>query len=90
MVEILVDKELSVNEIVRLVDWPQPVVSKHLAVLKKVGLVHERRLGRQRFYRADAEQLKPILDWVSPFERYWSESFDRLDTVLQIIQKKER
>ena len=83
-------RELSVNELVELLGWPQPMVSKHLGVLKRVGLVRERREGRQRLYRVDAEKLKPIYDWVSPFERYWSESFDRLDGVLQEIQKKEK
>jgi len=75
---------------VELLGWPQPMVSKHLAVLKKVGLVRERREGRQRLYRINMEKLKPIHDWVTPFERYWSESFDRLDEALQVLQKKEK
>ena len=66
------------------------MVSKHLGVLKQVGLVSERRAGRQRLYRVNAERLKPIFDWVAPFERYWSDRFDRLDEVLQEIQKKEK
>lgn len=90
LLELLVDKELSVNEIARSLGWPQPVVSKHLGVLKKVGLVREQRLGRQRIYRANLESLKPIFEWVTPFERYWNESFARLDTVLEAIQKKEK
>ena len=82
--------ERSVNEIVEMLGWPQPMVSKHLAVLKKVGLVYERREGRQRLYWVDMAKLKPIYDWVTPFERYWSESYDRLDEVLSDIQKKEK
>jgi DNA-binding transcriptional ArsR family regulator len=83
-------RELPVNEIVKKLGWPQPMVSKHLGVLKQVGLVRERREGRQRLYRVNMEKLKPIHDWVTPFERYWSESFDRLDEVLQVIQLKEK
>jgi DNA-binding transcriptional ArsR family regulator len=90
ILEALGTKELSVNEIVTSLGWPQPTVSKHLGVLKQVGLVSERRNGRQRLYRVNAERLKPIFDWVSPFERVWSERFDRLDQVLQVIQKKEK
>ena len=90
ILEALGAAERSVNEIVELLGWPQPMVSKHLAVLKKVGLVRERREGRQRLYRINMEKLKPIHDWVTPFERYWSESFDRLDDVLQVLQKKEK
>ena len=82
-------QELSVNEIVRKLGWTQPMVSKHLGVLKQVGLVSERRVGRQRLYRVNAERLKPIFDWVAPFERYWSESFDRLDEVLQEMKKEK-
>jgi DNA-binding transcriptional ArsR family regulator len=82
--------ELSVNEIVEKLGWNQPMVSKHLGVLKQVGLVEERRMGRQRLYRVNAEMLKPIYDWVTPFERYWNERFDRLDYVLEEIQKKEK
>jgi len=83
-------EELSVNEIVNLLGWPQPMVSKHLGVLKQVGLVSERRLGRQRMYRVNAERLRPIFDWVTPFEQFWNERFDRLDKVLKEIQKKEK
>ena len=83
-------EELSVNEIVDLLGWPQPMVSKHLGVLKQVGLVSERRVGRQRMYRVNAERLRPIFDWVIPFEQFWNERFDRLDKVLQEMQKKEK
>jgi DNA-binding transcriptional ArsR family regulator len=90
VLEALGRQELSVNEIVRKLGWTQPMVSKHLGVLKQVGLVSERRHGRQRLYRVNAERLKPIYDWVTPFERYWSESFDHLDEVLEQIKKKEK
>ena len=89
VLEALGIAELSVNEIVHRLGWTQPMVSKHLGVLKQVGLVKERRVGRQRMYRVNPERLKPIYDWVSPFERFWSDRFDRLDEVLQDIQKKE-
>jgi DNA-binding transcriptional ArsR family regulator len=90
VLEAIGTDELSVNEIVERLGWNQPMVSKHLGVLKQVGLVSERRVGRQRMYRVNAEQLKPIYDWVSPFERFWSDRFERLDEVLEEIQKKEK
>ncbi len=90
VLEAIGTDELSVNEIVKKLGWNQPMVSKHLRVLKQVGLVSERRAGRQRFYRVDAEKLKPIFDWVTPFERFWSERFERLDKVLENMKKKER
>jgi DNA-binding transcriptional ArsR family regulator len=90
ILETLGPRELAVNQIVELLGWPQPAVSKHLGVLKQVGLVSERRVGRRRMYRVNAERLKPIYDWVAPFERYWSERFDRLDEVLEAAQKEEK
>jgi Predicted transcriptional regulators len=89
VLEALGRQELSVNDIVRKLGWNQPMVSKHLGVLKQVGLVSERRMGRQRLYRVNAERLKPIYEWVAPFERYWSESFDRLDKILEEMKKEK-
>ena len=89
VLEALGTEELPVNEIVKKLGWTQPMVSKHLNVLKQVGLVKERRLGRQRLYRVDAAKLKPIFDWVSPFERYWSDKFDRLDQLLEELKKEK-
>jgi len=90
ILEVLGPAERSVSELVELLGWPQPMVSKHLGVLKKVGLVRERREGRQRLYRVEMEKLKPIHDWVTPFEQYWTERYERLDEVLQVMQKKEK
>jgi DNA-binding transcriptional ArsR family regulator len=90
ILEVLGAQEQSVNDLVEALGWPQPTVSKHLGVLKEVGLVSDRREGRQRIYRLNAKRLKPIFDWVAPFERYWSERFDRLDEVLEGIQEKEK
>ena len=89
VLEALGRQELSVNALVKKLGWTQPMVSKHLGVLKQVGLVEERRVGRQRMYRINAERLKPIFDWVRPFERYWSERFDRLDQVLEEMKKEK-
>ncbi len=89
VLEVLGTQELSVNEIVERLGWSQPMASKHLSVLREVGLVSERRVGRQRKYRVNPERLKPIYDWVAPFERYWSESYDRLDEILENMKKEK-
>lgn len=89
VLEALGRQELSVNDIVQKLGWKQPMVSKHLSVLKQVGLVSERRVGRQRLYRVNAERLRPIYEWVAPFERYWSERFDRLEEILEEIRKEK-
>ncbi len=89
VLDVLGTAELSVNELVEKLGWTQPMVSKHLGVLKQVGLVKERRAGRQRLYKVDAAKLKPIYDWVSPFERFWNDRFDRLDQLLEEMKKEK-
>ena len=90
VLEALAARELPVNDLVDLLGWPQPMVSKHLSVLKKVGLVSERRVGRLRVYRLNPEQLKPIHDWVQTFERLWDDRLSRLDDYLRELQSKEK
>ncbi|MGQ9365838.1 ArsR/SmtB family transcription factor [Azospirillum sp. A39] len=60
----------------------QPAVSKHLAVLKRAGLVTDRRAGRETFYRARAEGLAPLIDWMSLYGAFWRERLDALDDLL--------
>lgn len=81
---------MAVNELVGQLGWTQPMVSKHLGVLKTVGLVSERRVGRQRLYRVNAEALKPIYDWVTPFERLWNARYERLDQILQSLYEEKK
>jgi len=90
LIEVLVGKELAVNQIVDHIGWNQPMVSKHLGVLKEVGLVSERKQGRYRVYKVKAERLKLIQDWVVQFERYWTNQLDHLEEYLNEIQSKEQ
>ena len=67
----LAGQERSVNELVRSLGVSQPQVSKHLRVLREVGLVNVRESGRHRWYRLNAKRLKPVFEWVRSFERFW-------------------
>jgi DNA-binding transcriptional ArsR family regulator len=64
-------QEKSVSEIVDALELEQPSVSKHLKVLKDVGLVDSRREGRQMLYRVNAMAIRPLYEWTSTFERLW-------------------
>lgn len=66
------------NEVVVHLRLAQPAVSKHLGVLRKVGVVTAVRRGQHRMYRLEAAQLKPIHDWVKTFERYWTSQISRI------------
>jgi len=78
-----------VNDLVVLLGLAQPLVSKHLRVLREVGLVQVRDEGRQRMYRLNAHPLKPIHDWVKNYKQSWSQRFDRLDVVLEELKEME-
>ena len=89
ILEALAHGERPVNDLVARLDMSQPQVSKHLRVLRQVGLVEAREEGRQRLYRLNGHPLKPIHDWVREFERSWEESFEALDEVLEELKSKE-
>jgi DNA-binding transcriptional ArsR family regulator len=82
-------REWAVNDLVTLLGLAQPQVSKHLRVLREVGLVDVRTEGRQRMYRLNGQPLKPIHDWVSSYEQLWTERFDALDELLVELKDKE-
>jgi DNA-binding transcriptional ArsR family regulator len=90
ILDLLAGGERPVNDLVATLHLAQPLVSKHLRVLRQVGLVDVREQGRQRLYRLEAQPLKPIHDWVKNYERSWSTRFDRLDVVLEeLMETKE-
>ncbi|MBS1802116.1 MAG: winged helix-turn-helix transcriptional regulator [Acidobacteria bacterium] len=74
----LADREYSVNEIVDGLRVDQPSVSKHLRVLRDTGLVRMRCNGRQKLYRTNAEGIRPLYEWASEFERYWTHQLSRV------------
>ncbi|HEY6725363.1 MAG TPA: metalloregulator ArsR/SmtB family transcription factor [Polyangiaceae bacterium] len=81
--------ELTVGELVDRVGFTQPQVSKHLGVLRAVGLVLVRAEGRHRRYRVNGPALKPIHDWVRTFEGTWNQRLDRLDDLLAELESME-
>jgi DNA-binding transcriptional ArsR family regulator len=74
-------RERPVGEIVTSLSLDQPSVSKHLRVLRSVGLVNVRCDGRHKFYRTNAEAIRPLHEWAGTFERYWQQQ-------LQSIKKR--
>ena len=70
--------ERPVGEIVDALNLAQPSVSKHLKVLRDVGLVHVRRQGRQIFYRTNVQAIRPLHEWTQTFERFWRHQLSRV------------
>jgi DNA-binding transcriptional ArsR family regulator len=79
VIAVLADgREYAVNEVMVRLRMPQPTVSKHLRVLRKVGVVSMVKRGQHRMYRLNAAELKPIHDWAKTFERYWTHQLGRI------------
>jgi DNA-binding transcriptional ArsR family regulator len=90
ILNLLQRRERSVNDLAHVLRMQQPQASKHLRVLKQVGLVNVRGAGQQRLYALNSEGLKPIHDWVMTFARFRAESFERLDRYLKDLQEVKK
>jgi len=80
-------QERPVGDIVASLGLEQPSVSKHLGVLRDVGLVHVRRDGRRMLYRTNAEAIRPLYEWTKMFERFWQHQLSR---VKELAEAKSR
>ena len=79
IIDLLVNgKEHAVGDLVLRLRMPQPAVSKHLGVLRKVGVVSVSKRGQLRMYRLNAKELKPVHDWIKTYERFWTHQLDRI------------
>src|SRR3954469_23447952 len=89
LLDALGDGEATGGELVARLGLSQPQVSKHLGVLRAVGVVLVRVDGRRRWYRVNGPALRPVHDWVRTFERTWNTRLDRLDDLLAELQPEE-
>jgi DNA-binding transcriptional ArsR family regulator len=90
LLDALGSGEATVGDLVDRLGLTQPHVSKHLAVLRTVGLVSVRAEGRHRWYRVNGAALRPVYEWICSFESTWNTRLDRLDDVLIKLQKREK
>lgn len=79
--------ERDVTWLVQHLGWPQPVVSKHLGVLRQAGLVHVVRRGRRRVYSLNGPQLRPVFDWAKAFEQHWSSQLLRIKARAEQLER---
>src|SRR5262247_1681379 len=87
MLVLLRAGEWPVTELARELGMAQPGACKHLRVLREVGLVRDRKAGKQRLYGLVARGLRPVHEWTGGFERFWNESFGRLDEYVQDLKQ---
>ncbi len=87
---VLKGHERPVNDVAHALRITPSRASKHLRVLRQVGLVRVRGSGQRRLYALDARGLKPIHAWVGGFEQFWNGSLDRLNEYVQELGRKEK
>jgi len=90
ILSLLADSEKPVGEIVAALTTDQPSVSKHLGVLRQVGLVQVRRIGRHRMYRANPDRIRPLYDFAKTFEKYWTHQLLRVKDRAEAKEKHRR
>ncbi|MEU4215992.1 metalloregulator ArsR/SmtB family transcription factor [Actinoplanes sp. NPDC026623] len=81
--------ERPVTDLAQELGMRMPQASKHLRVLREVGLVRVRGVGKQRLYGLDARGLRPVHEWAGGFEQFWTGSFDRLDAYVQDLKTQQ-
>src|SRR4030088_3779129 len=79
--------ERPVTELAQALRMTQPGASKHLRVLREVGLVRDRKAGKQRLYSLDVRELRLVHEWTGGVERFWNESFDRLEAYVKDLKQ---
>ncbi len=82
--------ERDVTWLVEELGWPQPQVSKHLGVLREVGLVSVVRKGRRRMYSLNGQNLRPVYDWVKTYERFWEHQLLRIKDRAEHAQRQSK
>ncbi len=78
ILELLGGRQMTVTQLVIELKWPQPTVSKHLGVLKAVGLVRVQRRSREMLYELDPATIRTIHEWTAIFEQLWTTQLDRI------------
>ena len=81
--ERLMGREMTVSDLTTGFSVSQPAISQHLAALRGVGLVSERRAGRFAFYKAEPAALAPLVDWIDHYRAFWPDRIERLKGVLK-------
>ncbi|WP_432489613.1 ArsR/SmtB family transcription factor [Kineococcus sp. SYSU DK018] len=89
ILDALLEQEQSVGQLAGRFDMARPSVSEHLRALRDAELVQERHVGRQRLYRVTGEPLSELIDWLTPYERFWRGRMAALGDVLERMDDED-
>ncbi|MBZ0289437.1 MAG: metalloregulator ArsR/SmtB family transcription factor [Anaerolineae bacterium] len=89
ILDLLRERPRLVGEMVTLLGISQPLLSKHLRVLRDVGLVSVRQDAQRHWYELRTEPLAEVDEWLAPYRNLWEERYNRLENLLDELQNKE-
>ena len=89
ILDLLRERPHLVGELVDALELSQPLISKHLRVLREVGLVNVRQDAQRRWYELNPEPLAEITDWLEPYRQFVEARYDRLENLLDKLQAEE-
>jgi DNA-binding transcriptional ArsR family regulator len=89
ILDLLRERPRLVGELVTTLKSSQPLISKHLRVLREAGLVKVRQDAQRRWYELRPEPLAEVVDWLEPYRQLWEERYERLDSLLDELQQRE-
>jgi DNA-binding transcriptional ArsR family regulator len=90
ILNLLTQKSLNLNSIAENFDVSRPAISQHIKLLTECGLIIIEKKGRERFCEVQPEKLSAVADWLEPFRKIWEQRFDKLDHILDDLQKKTK
>ena len=83
ILDLLLGGEMPVRDLLASFTFSQPALSKHLRILREVGLVSQRKVGREQLYRVEADGLREVAGWVGHYQRFWTNKLDGLGAYLE-------
>ncbi|TAL69869.1 MAG: ArsR family transcriptional regulator [Bacteroidetes bacterium] len=90
ILDLLVTRKMTLNEISENFKISRPAVSKHIKILTECGLIEIEKQGRQRYCRVKIDKLNDVSNWVERYRLIWEEKLDALENYLNVLQKKEK
>jgi len=90
IISLISKQSLNLNAIADNFDVSRPAISQHIKVLTECGVIIIKQTGRERYCETNFKKLAEVADWIAPFQKMWEERYERLDSILDNMQKKPK
>ncbi|HMG09340.1 MAG TPA: metalloregulator ArsR/SmtB family transcription factor [Mucilaginibacter sp.] len=90
IINLIAYQPLNLNAIAENFDVSRPAISQHIKILIECGLINIKKNGRERYCEAKLQQLNEVAQWVEQYRKGWEERFDKMDDLLERMQKEKK